>query len=92
MQTPDVLQRFGELPFQVEVDLGMLTMTLGEVFGIKAGTVLRTDHPAGAPLTIRVGDVRLAEADPIVIEDAVSMRIKRLLPGSKPTADNHGTT
>lgn len=92
MSTPDVLQRFGELPFQVEIDLGMLTMTLGEVFGIKAGMVLRTDHPAGAPFVIHVGDVRLAEADPVVIEDAMSMRIKRLLPGSKTASDGNGTT
>ena len=91
MNAPDVLQRFGELPFQLEVDLGSLTMTLGEVFGMKAGTVLRTDHLTGAPFTVRVGEVQLAEADPVIIEDTMSVRIKKLLPLSKPANDSNGT-
>ena len=79
MNASDVLQRFGELPFVVELELGTLSMTIGEIFQLQTGSVLRTDHPAGAPFPVFAGNVKLAEAEVIVIDDTVSVRIQKML-------------
>ena len=80
MNASDVLQRFGELPFVVELELGTLSMSIGEIFQLHEGSVLRTDHPAGMPFPLFAGNVKLAEAEVIVIDDTVSVRVQKMLP------------
>lgn len=79
MNASDVLQRFGELPFVVELELGTLSMTIGDIFQLQEGSVLRTDHPAGAPFPLFASNVKLAEAEVIVIDDTVSVRVQKML-------------
>ena len=79
MKSSDVLQRFGEVPFVVELELGTLSLSIGEIFQLQPGSVLRTDHPAGAPFPLFAGNVRLAEAEVIVIDDTVSIRVHTML-------------
>jgi flagellar motor switch/type III secretory pathway protein FliN len=79
MNASDVLQRFGEMPFVVELELGTLSMTIGEIFQLQEGSLLRTDHPAGVPFPLFASSVKLAEAEVIVIDDTVSVRIQKML-------------
>ena len=79
MDATEVLQRFGELPFAVELELGTLSMPIGEIFQLQEGSVLRTDHAAGAPFPLFVSNVKLAEAEVIVIDETVSIRIQKML-------------
>ena len=79
MNSSDVLQRFGELPFVLELELGTLSMTIGDIFQLQEGSVLRTDHPAGAPFPLFASNVKLAEAEVIVIDDTVSVRVQKML-------------
>jgi flagellar motor switch protein FliN/FliY len=79
MDASDVLQRFGELPFILELELGTLSMTIGDIFQLQEGSVLRTDHPAGAPFPLFASNVQLAEAEVIVIDDTVSVRVQKML-------------
>ena len=79
MNSSDVLQRFGELPFVVELELGTLSMSIGEIFQLQEGSVLRTDHPAGAPFPLFASNVKLAEAEIIVIDNTVSVRVQKML-------------
>jgi flagellar motor switch/type III secretory pathway protein FliN len=79
MNTSDVLQRFGELPFVLELELGTLSMSIGDIFQLQEGSVLRTDHPAGTPFPLFASNVKLAEAEVIVIDDTVSVRVQRML-------------
>jgi flagellar motor switch/type III secretory pathway protein FliN len=79
MNVSDVLKRFGELPFILELELGTLSMTIGEIFKLHEGSVLRTDHQVGAPFPLFAGNVKLAEAEVIVIDDTVSVRVQKML-------------
>jgi flagellar motor switch protein FliN/FliY len=79
MSSADLLHRFGELPFVVELELGKLSMSIGEILQLREGSVLRTDHPAGAPFPLYVSNVKLAEAEVIVIDDTVSVRVQKML-------------
>jgi flagellar motor switch protein FliN/FliY len=90
MNASQVLQRFEDLPFLAEVELGSLVMTIGEIFELREGSVLRTDHPAGAPVALQVGGVDLAAADILVVNDSLSIRITRLSENSKAPSSGHG--
>lgn len=88
MIASDVLQRFGELPFVVELELGTLSMSIREIFELQEGAVLRTDHPAGAPFPLFASSVKLAEAEVIIIDDTVSVRVQKMLAKSGTSANN----
>jgi flagellar motor switch protein FliN/FliY len=91
MNASEVLQQFGDLPFTLELELGTLQMSIREIFDLREGKVLRTDHPAGAPFTLVAGGVTLAEAEVVIVEDSVSIRISRLSPSSAEAATGeHG--
>ena len=79
MSSADLLHRFGELPFVVVLELGTLSMCIGEIFELQEGAVLRTDHPAGAPFPLFASSVKLAEAEVIVIDETVSVRVQKML-------------
>jgi flagellar motor switch protein FliN len=79
MNASDVLQRFGELPFVVELELGTLSLSIGEIFQLQEGSVLRTDHPSGAPFPLFASNVKVAEAEVLMIDDTVSVRVQKML-------------
>lgn len=79
MAPSDVLQRFGELPFGVELELGTLALTIREIFELQEGTVLKTEHAAGAPFPLFAGGVPLAEAEVVVVNERVSVRVQKIL-------------
>ena len=91
MNPSELLQRFEGLPFQVELELGSLTMTIGEIFDLHEGAVLRTDHPAGTPFLLRAGGVDLATAQVIVLDNCVSVRIEKLMDKTKAQMAGNGT-
>jgi flagellar motor switch/type III secretory pathway protein FliN len=91
MNAPEVLQRFGDLPFDVEIELGDLAITVRELFDLQEGMVLRTGHPAGVPFTLRAGGAELATAEIVVIGEALSARVKNLAPKPKTVAGEDGT-
>lgn len=89
MNASDVLQRFGELPFVVELELGTLSLSIGEIFQLQEGSLLRTDHPSGAPFPLYASNVQLAEAEVIMIDNTVSVRVQKML--QKGTGGGHAT-
>jgi flagellar motor switch protein FliN len=79
MNASEILQRFGDLPFVMELELGTLSLTIGEIFQLQEGSVLRTDHPAGTPFPLYASNVQVAEAEVIVIDQTVSVRVQKML-------------
>ena len=88
MNASQALQRFEDLPFPAEVELGSLVMTIGEIFELREGAVLRTDHPAGAPVALQVGGVDLAAGDIVIVDDSLSIRVTRLSDNKAPAGGN----
>ncbi len=79
MDNSEVLQRFAELPFPMEVEIGKLSLTVGEVLELREGTILTTDHPSGAPFTLRAGGAELASVEVVVVRDSLSVRVQSML-------------
>ncbi len=78
MTTGEVVARFGDLPFTLELELGTLQMTIREIFDLKEGSILRTDHPIGVPFALVADGVKLADTEVVVVDDKVSIRVNRL--------------
>ena len=91
MDHSDVLQRFAELPFPIEVELGNLTLTVGEIFGLSEGMLLKTDHPDGAPFTMRAGGAELASVEVVVVRDSLSVRVRNMTQKANPGVGADGT-
>jgi flagellar motor switch/type III secretory pathway protein FliN len=79
MDNSEVLQRFAELPFPIEVEVGNLSLTVGEILELREGMVLETDHPAGAPFTLRAGGAELASVEVVVVHDSLSVRVQNMM-------------
>jgi flagellar motor switch/type III secretory pathway protein FliN len=91
MDNSDVLQRFAELPFPIEVELGNLTLTIGEIFDLSEGMILKTDHSDGAPFTLRAGGAELASVEVVVVRDSLSVRVRNMLQKANPGVGTNGT-
>jgi flagellar motor switch protein FliN/FliY len=91
MNPADILQRFEDLPFDLELELGNLDMTIGDILDLREGSVVRTDHLAGVPFTLRVGGVEFATAELVVVADSVSVRINKLIEKPKMFAGGNGS-
>ena len=90
MDANDLLQRFADLPFPIEAELGNLFLSIGEIFELKEGSILQTDHPIGAPFTLRAGGAELAAVEVVVVADSISVRVKSLAQKGKPGLGANG--
>jgi len=79
MDNSEVLQRFAELPFPIEVEVGNLSLTVGEILELREGMILTTDHPSGAPFTLRAGGAELASVEVVVVRDSLSVRVQNMM-------------
>ncbi|HEX6894566.1 MAG TPA: FliM/FliN family flagellar motor C-terminal domain-containing protein [Bryobacteraceae bacterium] len=78
MNPIEILNRYESLPFDIEVDIGNLEMKIGEILGLKVGTVLPTGQAAGTPLTLRAGGAPIALVDVVAAADHLSARVKNM--------------
>lgn len=91
MNASEVLQRFGDLPFTLELELGTLEMPIRDIFDLREGKVLRTDHPAGEPFALLAGGITLADAEVVIVETSVSIRIHKMSQSDKAASGEDGT-
>jgi flagellar motor switch protein FliN/FliY len=69
------LDRFSDLSVMMQVRIGHRTMSVREVSMLKTGSVFVLDKPAGEALDLMIGNVVLASAEVVVIEDRLAVRI-----------------
>ena len=78
---PEILSKiepFGDVPIPVEVRIGARTAPVKEVLEVKTGSIVLLDRPAGEPLDILVGNIRLGSVEVVVIEDRLAVRITEI--------------
>lgn len=71
----DAIDRFSDLAVTVEVCIGEKILTVQDLTRIEVGCVIPLEKPAGETLDVLVGDLRLACAEVVVIEDRLAARI-----------------
>jgi len=69
------LDDLGDIRVVIEAHFEERIMDLRDVLAIRPGTVIALERPAGETLSVYAGNVRLASAEVIVIEDHLALRI-----------------
>lgn len=78
MTVPTEALRVPELPIDLEVELGRIRVTLGELAALQPGSVLPLHLTAGEPVHLRLGESTLAVVELVDIEGEIGARILRL--------------
>ena len=73
------LPSVADLPIAVEVRVAERMMTLGQILNMNRGFVLPLEKPAGSSLDLFVGDVRVASAEVLVVDESVAVRVTELM-------------
>ena len=72
------LEALSDIPVSVEVRLNSSDATLEKIARLEAGAELVLDRVAGEAVDLYVGNVPVASAEIIVIEDRLSVRIREI--------------
>jgi len=79
VDSSEVLNRFEDLIFPMEVEFGSLDISIRDILELKTGAVLRTLQSARAPLTLRAGETPIAVVETQVSGQAMSVRVLNIL-------------
>lgn len=72
------IEPFADVPVPVEVRIGARTAPVKEVLEVRAGSIVLLDRPAGEPLDILIGNIRLGSVEVVVVEDRLAVRITEI--------------
>ena len=67
-----------EIPVELSVELGRLTMSVGELSALVPGSVLVSGIPVGQPVTLRAGARVIARGELVVVDGELGVRISAL--------------
>ena len=69
------LERFSDVQVEISVEIGRVTMSLGEMLQLGPGSVVELDREITEPVTITAQGVRIAAGEVVVINDRFAVRI-----------------
>lgn len=72
------IDSFSDVPVSVEVRLGCKPTTLEAIARLDVGNVVPLDRAAGETFDVFVGDLRLATAEVVIVDDRLAIRITDL--------------
>lgn len=74
----DEAEVLDDLPMRVVFEFGRSEMSLKELAGLGAGSIVALASPPGEPLSLLVNGRRIGQGEPVRIGDALGVRITRL--------------
>lgn len=84
------LQRFYDVNVEVSVQLGRVTLPIGDLLRLNEGAVLELDRALSEPVDIMAQGVRLARGEVVVVEDRYAVRITEIASSdSMPHGQSH---
>lgn len=72
------LQRFYDVNVEVSVQLGRVTLPIGDLLRLTEGAVLELERALSEPVDIVAQGVRLARGEVVVVEDRYAVRITEI--------------
>ncbi len=69
------LERFSDVQVSISVEIGRVTMNIGEMLQLGPGSVVELDRDVTEPVTIMAQGVRIASGEVVVINDRFAVRI-----------------
>lgn len=75
----DSLDILMDIPLQISVELGRVTMIVKDVIELGSGSIIEIDKAAGEPVDVMVNGKTVARGEVVVIEDNFGVRITEIL-------------
>ena len=72
-----------DVSLQVSVELGRTRMRIGEILGLRSGSVIELDRLAGEPADILVNGTLIAKGEVVVVDEKFGVRIIEVVSRAK---------
>ena len=77
---PDVESRaMADLPVELEVRLGVITLPLGELLQMQRGSILTMDGAGGEAIELLAGGKRIARGEIVTVDEHLAVRVVEIL-------------
>jgi len=81
-QQPRSIELLQGVEMSVTVELGRTRLLMRDLLGLRAGSVVELDRPAGSPVDILVNGTLLARGEVVVVDDELGVRITEIAGGA----------
>ena len=79
MTREEIKEIFGEVLFNVSVELRRKKVTIGEMLRWESGTIIRMNKTSGEPVDFLVNEKPLAYGEVMVLDEKFGIRISEIL-------------
>ena len=73
------LERFAEVSIEISVEIGRVTMPIGELLKLGEGAVVELNRAVSEPVDVMAQGVRIASGEVVVIDDRFAVRITEIV-------------
>ncbi len=73
------LERFAEVSIEISVEIGRVTMSIGELLKLGEGAVVELNRAVSEPVDVMAQGVRIASGEVVVIDDRFAVRITEIV-------------
>jgi flagellar motor switch protein FliN/FliY len=68
-----------DVALEVSVELGRSHMSIGEILGLRTGSVIELDKLAGEPVDVSVNGTLIARGEVVVVDEKFGVRITEVV-------------
>lgn len=79
MNKDSIKEEFGEVLFNVVVELGRKKVTIGDMISWESGTIIKLNKTSGEPVDFLVNGKPLAYGEVMVLDEKFAVRITEIL-------------
>ena len=73
------LERFSEVSIEISVEIGRVTMPIGELLKLGEGAVVELNRAVSEPVDVMAQGVRIASGEVVVVDDRFAVRITEIV-------------
>lgn len=85
------LERFSDVQVEIAVEIGRITMSIGDLLNLGHGSVVELNRALSEPVSIMAQGVRIASGEVVVVDDRFAVRITEIAQtgdlGTEPPAE-----
>jgi flagellar motor switch protein FliN/FliY len=79
MDREEIKETYGEVLFDIHVELGRKKVTIGEMLRWESGTIIKLNKTSGEPVDFLVNGKPLAYGEVMVLDERFALRITEIL-------------
>lgn len=73
------IERFADVSIEISVEIGRVTMPIGELLKLGTGAVVELNRAVSEPVDVMAQGVRIASGEVVVIDDRFAVRITEIV-------------